>query len=153
MDILIILFMLVAEPPQGVSMEDFFQKQCEAGNQQACERFAGLSESLVQQKRLEQRSQEFWKGINTQELMLDEKKPDLQDAYPLVMHDFIKMESETGSTEILDEERLPQCAMHYHNHWINRKLWYPSNDDGTLDWPAIYIYIVDHYFGYCLRKQ
>ena len=147
------LFLLAAEPPQGVSMEDFYRHECEAGHQHACEKLAVLSEGLVQQKRLEQRSTGFWKDINTQELMLDKKKPGLQDAYPLVMRDFFKMESETGSTEILDEERLPQCAMHYHNHWINRKLWYPSNDDGTPDWPAIYIYIVDHYFGYCLKQQ
>ena len=80
MNILIALILLAAETPQGVSMEDFFQQQCEAGNQQACERFAELSEGLVQQKKLEQRSKEFWKDINTQELMLDKKKPDLQAA-------------------------------------------------------------------------
>ena len=152
-NILIALILLAAETPQGVSMEDFFQQQCEAGNQQACERFAELSEGLVQQKKLEQRSKEFWKDINTQELMLDKKKPDLQAAYSLVMRDFFKMESETGSTEILNEERLPQCATHYHNHWINKKLWWPALEDGTPDWYSIYIYIVDHYYGYCLRQQ
>jgi hypothetical protein len=151
-NILIALILLVAETPQGVSMEDFFQQQCEAGNQQACERFTELSEGLVQQKRLELRSQKFWKDINTQELMLDKKKPDLQAAYSLVMRDFINMEAEYGSTEKLDEERLPQCSTHYHNHWINKKLWWPALEDGTPDWPLIYNYIVDHYYGYCLRR-
>lgn len=147
------LFLLAAEPPQSVSMEDFYQRECEAGKQQACEKLAALSGGLVQQKRLEQRSTGFWKEINTQELMLDKKKPNLQDAYPLVMRDFIKMEAATGSTEKLDEDRLPQCAMHYHNHWVNKKLWWPTLEDGSPDWPAIYIYIVDHYYGFCLKQQ
>ena len=149
--IITVLILLAAEPPQGVSMEDYYRRECEAGNQHACEKVAELTESLVYQKRLEQRSVEFWKEVNTQELMLDEKRPNLQDAYPLVMRDFIKMEAAAGSTENLDEDRLPQCAMHYHNYWINRKLWYPSNDDGSPDWPSIYHYIVDHYYGFCLR--
>jgi hypothetical protein len=150
--IIFALLLLAADLPQGVSMEDFYQRECAAGHQNACEKLAALSEGLVQQKRLEQRSIEFWKDINTHELMLDKKKPDLQDAYPLVMRDFFKMDAAAGSTEKLNEERLPQCALHYHNHWLNKKLWYPANDDGLPDWPAIYIYIVDHYYGYCLKS-
>ncbi len=149
--VIISLFLLVTETPQSVSIEDFFQRECEAGKTQACEKVTELSASRVNQERLEKRSHEFWKEVNTDELMLDPKKPDLQDAYPLVMRDFIKMETEAGSTETLDEERLSQCAAHYHNHWINRKMWWPMLEGGTPDWPSIYNYIVDHYYGYCLR--
>lgn len=151
--ILVTLILLVAEAPQGVSREDFFRRECDAGDHHACERLAELNESLVYQKRLEQRSNEFWNEVNIEELMIDKKTPDLQDAYPLVMRDFINMEAEYGSTEKLDEERLPQCAAHYHNHWVNRKMWWPRLEDGTPDWPSIYNYIVDHYYGYCLRPH
>ena len=139
--------------PQSVTMEDFLRRDCDAGNQQSCEKLVELSESLVYQKRLEQRSKEFWEEVNTQELMLDKKRPDLQDTYALVMHDFIKMEADMGSTEKLEEDRLPQCARHYHNHWVNKKMWWPMLENGMPDWPSIYNYIVDHYYGYCLRQQ
>lgn len=152
MKILILSFLLFAEAPQGVSKEEYFRRQCDAGDQHACEKLAEIEAGIVYQQRLEKRSNEFWKEINTDELMLDEKTPDLQDAYPLVMRDFINMESKNGSTEQLDEERLPQCALHYHNHWVNRKMWWPRLEDGTPDWAGIYNYIVDHYYGYCLRK-
>jgi hypothetical protein len=152
MKILVITFLLIAEAPQGVSKEEYFRRQCDTGDQHACEKVAEIEEGLVYQQRLEKRSNEFWTEINTDELMLDRKTPDLQDVYPLVMRDFIAMEAENGSTEKLDEERLPQCAAHYHNHWVNRKMWWPRLEDGTPDWPGIYYYIVDHYYGYCLRK-
>ena len=150
---LVSLALIIAETPQSVSIEDFFRHECEAGNQQSCEKVSELSASRINQERLEKRSGEFWNEINTKELMLDEKRPDLQDTYPLVMRDFIRMEAEAGSAETLDEERLPQCARHYHNHWINRKMWWPMLEDGTPDWPSIYNYIVDHYYGYCLRPH
>lgn len=151
MNILMVMILLVAEAPQGVSMEDFFRNQCEEGNQQACARLAELSAGLVLQQKLEQRSREFWKDVTTGELMLD-GKPDLQAAYPLVIRDFLVAEVQAGVNEEPNEERLRECARHYHNHWINKKLWYPANEDGSPDWPAVYVYIVDHYYGFCLRQ-
>ena len=150
LQILTSLFLLAAEAPHGVSMEDFFRKECDAGKQESCERLALLSEDLVKQKRLTQRSEDFWQDVDTQQLMLD-KKPNLQAAYPLVMHDYFKSEAAAGNNETLNEALLPECARHYHNYWINKKLWWPANDDGTPDWPSIYLYIVDHYYGYCLK--
>lgn len=148
---LITLFLLATEAPQGVSMEEFFRKECEAGKQESCERLAVLSQGLVKQERLEQRAEEFWKDINTRELML-ENKPDLAAAYPLVLHDYFKSENEAGENITLAEEMLPECGRHYHNHWINKKMWWPALEDGTPDWPSIYNYIVDHYYGYCLKQ-
>ena len=146
------LFLVAAEQPQGVNLEDFFRKECAAGKQEACARADHLSSDLVIQKRLEKRSVEFWQEVNTQELMLDTKKPDLAAAYPLVMQDYIRMETEAGDAQTLAEDRLPECARHYHNHWINKKMWWPANDDGSPDWPSIYTFIVDHYYGYCLKQ-
>ena len=146
------LFLIAAEQPQTVTVEDFLRKECAAGKQESCARADHLSSDLVIQKRLEKRSEEFWQEVDTQELMLDTKKPDLAAAYPLVMQDYIRMETEAGDAQTLAEDRLPECARHYHNHWINKKMWWPANDDGTPDWPSIYIFIVDHYYGYCLKQ-
>ena len=149
---LLVLPFPAAASPHTVTMEDFYRKQCETGDQAACEKLDALSEGLKHQEKLQQRSVEFWKNVDTRMLMLDEKRPDLYAAYPLVMRDYIATRQSEGSDEKLDEERLPQCARHYHNYWINKKLWYPSDDEGRPDWPSIYIFIVDHYYGYCLRS-
>lgn len=146
-----LLILVAAIEPHNVTMEEFFRSECENGDQVACEKLNNLSKDLVIQKRLKARSEIFWNDIDTSQLMQD-KKPNLQDAYPLVMQDFIRSQNEAGIKETLDTEKLPQCARHYHNYWINRKLWWPTNEDGKPDWPSIYIYIVDHYYGYCLRK-
>jgi len=109
------LLLVAAEQPQTVTVEDFLRKECEAGKQESCVRAEHLSSDLIVQKRLEIRSVEFWKDVNTQELMLDKKKPDLAAAYPLVMHDYIRIETEAGNAQTLLEDRLPQCARHYLN--------------------------------------
>ena len=127
------LLLVAAGEPHNVTVEDFLLHECQAGKQESCMRAEQLAVDLEKQKRLEQRSGEFWNGINTAELMLDKKKPDLETAYPLVMHDYFRMEAEAGDKQTLLEDRLPQCARHYHNHWINKKMWWPANDDGTPD--------------------
>lgn len=147
-----LLLLVAAVEPHSVTMEEFFRGECEKGDQIACEKLNNLSKDLVIQKRLKARSEKFWHDIDTSQLMLD-KKPNLQDAYPLVMQDFIRSQNEAGINETLMLEKLPQCAQHYHNYWINRKLWWPTEEDGTPDWPSIYVYIVDHYYGYCLRHE
>lgn len=155
MNILISMsFMLLftAMEPQSVAREDFFRKECEAGSRQACEKLEALMSGKVVGERLTARSAEFWKEVDTEALMLDEKRPNLGAAYPLVMRDFIAMEQAAGAPVQLDESRLPRCAAHYHNYWINRKLWYPSTEEGNPDWPSIYEFIVDHYYGFCLKN-
>ena len=150
--LLMFLFLPAAAGPHNVTVEDFLQQECAACKQDSCVRAQQLAVELVQQQRLEKRAVEFWKDIDTIELMLDKKKPDLQRAYPLVIRDYFKMEAEAGNAQTLQENRLPQCARHYHNHWINKKMWWPANDDGTPDWPSIYTFIVDHYYGFCLKQ-
>ena len=150
--LLTFLFLPVADQPHSVTVEDFLQRECAAGKQESCERAEQLAVDLEKQKRLEDRTLEFWKDVNTTELMLDKKKPDLEGAYPLVIRDYLKMEAEAGDTQTLQEDLLPSCARHYHNHWVNKKMWWPANDDGTPDWPSIYTFIVDHYYGFCLKQ-
>jgi hypothetical protein len=146
-----LLLLLASFEPHSVTMEEFFKHRCDEGDQSACEKLNNLKKSLIIQKRLDERSEKFWQDIDTS-LLIQDKKPILHDAYPLVMQDFFRTENEAGVDENLEVEKLPECARHYHNHWINKKLWWPTNEDGTPDWPSIYIYIVDHYYGYCLRK-
>ena len=117
------LALFAAGGPQQVTIEDFMQRQCQAGKQEACARARQLSVELEALKRLEQRAQAFWRDVNTAQLMLDQKKPDLEAAYPLVMHDYQRMEAAAGHDQALLEDYLPRCARHYHNHWINKKLW------------------------------
>lgn len=145
------MVLFAADGPHQVTVKEFMQRQCQAGNEEACARAQQLSVDLEAQKRLEQRAEAFWRDVNTADLMFDQKKPDLEAAYPLVMHDYQRMEAAAGHTQTLLEDYLPQCARHYHNHWINKKMWWPAWDDGTPDWPSIYTFIVDHYYGFCVK--
>ena len=147
------LFLIAAEQPHTVTLEDFLRKECAAGKQESCARADQLSSDLIVEDRLNKRSVEYWKNVNTQGLMLDKKRPDLAAAYPMVMRDYFAMEAKAGNKQTLLEDRLPQCARHYHNFWINKKMWWPANDDGSPDWPSIYIFIVDHYYGFCVKQQ
>ncbi len=147
-----LLFLVSAMEPHNVTMEDFFRQECEAGNKSACSRQAALADNTQVQEHLEKRAVIFWDDVDTGLLMLDQKRPDLQAAYPLVMDDYINSQQK-NSNELQNPDRLSQCAKHYHNHWINKKLWYPALENGQPDWPSIYVFIVDHYYGYCLRSS
>ncbi len=84
--------------------------------------------------------------------MLDEKTPNLEGAYPGVMQDHLESEIAAGEDLTLDVVRLSGCANHYHNHWVNKKLWWPTDDEYKPDWASIYVFIVDHYYGFCLKS-
>ena len=152
MSAIILLFsLMVVSQPQGLSIADFLETKCREGDQRACERFEILKAGLVKQQRLANYARAFAANLDTQGLMLDEKKPNLAAVYPLVMHNFSKMESEAGEAVMLSEDKLTGCAEHYHNHWLNRKLWWPALDSGQPDWESIYTFVVDHYYGFCLK--
>jgi len=148
-----LLFLVAAEQPRTVAIVDLLERECAQGNQASCERVASINESLEQQKRLEAYSIAFAESVNGNEYMLDKKIPDLAAAYPVVMRDFNQQETAAGISEVLDENSLPYCGEHYHNHWINKKLWWPTREDGQPDWESIYEFIVDHYYGFCLRQE
>ena len=102
--------------------------------------------------RIQLRVAAFSKELEQKHLMLDEKRPDLKAAYPLVMEDYFLALHEAGSTEtIVSQPHLQQCATHYHEYWINKKLWWP-NEDGKPNWEDIYVFIVDHYYGFCVKQ-
>lgn len=140
-----------ADEPKSVSIIDFVEKQCEAGDQRSCERLEELDRDLKRHKRLLEYSASFAGEFNGEDYTYD-NKPDLAGAYAVALKHFFARETEAGYKNLLQENQLSQCAGHYHNHWRNRKLWWPTKEDETPDWQRIYVYIVDHYYGYCLKR-
>jgi len=138
--------------PQAVSVEDFLESECNKGVQKDCEKRAELRKQLIKQERLQTRAVLYSERINGNGPMLDEKTPNLEGAYPDVMQDHLESEIAAGETLTLDKVRLPGCANHYHNHWVNKKLWWPTDDARNPDWASIYVFIVDHYYGFCLKS-
>jgi len=147
-----LLLAIAAMQPHAVSVEEFLEKECDRGVQKDCEKLADLRLQLVKQKRLQERAVLYGQRINGNGPMLDEKTPDLEGAYQGVMQDHLASEIAAGEDLTLDEICLPRCANHYHNYWVNKKLWWPIDDDRNPDWASIYVFIVDHYYGFCLKS-
>ncbi len=147
-----LILAVAAAQPHAVSMEEFLENECDKGVQKDCETLADLKVQQVKQKRLQERAVSYGQRINGNGPMLDEKTPDLEGAYPVVMQDHLQSEIAAGEDITLDEVRLPGCANHYHNHWVNKKLWWPTDDEYKPDWASIYVFIVDHYYGFCLKS-
>ncbi len=145
-------FLLVAaNPPQHLTYEDLLKYKCDNGNQTACSKLIQIEEDEEQANFLGERVAAFSVELENKHLMLDAKRPDLEAAYPLVRDDYFQGLQHAGELDALvPAPRLAQCAGHYHNYWINKKLWWPNNE-GKPDWESIYVFIVDHYFGFCLK--
>ncbi len=150
--IISLLFAMAAVQPHAVSMEEFLQKECNKGVEKDCKELADLKLQLVKQKRLKERAVLYGQRINGNGPMLDEKTPNLGGAYPVVMQDHLESEIAAGEDLTFVEVRLPRCANHYHNHWVNKKLWWPTDNERRPDWASIYVFIVDHYYGFCLKS-
>lgn len=151
--VLISLLLAVAgTQPHAVSLEEFLENECDRGVEKDCEKLVDLRLQLVKQKRLQERAVLYGQRIDGNGSMLDEKTPNLEEAYPDVMQDHLQSELAAGETLTLDEVRISGCAIHYHNHWVNKKLWWPTDDDRKPDWVSIYVFIVDHYYGFCLKS-
>ena len=147
-----LLLMIAATQPHAVSLEEFLENECDRGVEKDCEKLVDLRLQLVKQKRLQERAVLYGQRIDGNGPMLDEKTPNLEEAYPDVMQDHLQSELAAGETLTLDEVRISGCAIHYHNHWVNKKLWWPTDDEYKPDWASIYVFIVDHYYGFCLKS-
>lgn len=150
--LLVAVYLPVSVQPHDLSMADYLRDKCQQGDTKACQRFEAMEEEQKQAEEMEKRAIAFSRNFDNEHYEQN-NKPDLEAAYPVVMRDYFQFEAEAGNGKlILDEARLRSCARHYHNYWVNRKLWWPTTEAGRPDWTSIYIYIVDHYFGYCLRQ-
>ena len=147
----LILFAVLNEPHQFSALE-LWERECNGGDQEACERFANAQAGAGKLERLDGLAQRYGARADRAELE-DAGRPRLNVAYKQVMQDFIGAEHAAGEMELnYDEETVNYCADQFHNYWINRKLWWPTDANGDPSWTDIYYYIVDHYHGICLRR-
>ncbi len=146
------LLALAANAPHEYSYADLLNYKCSNGNEQACERLKQIEIDRQESERIARRVEAFGKQLEHKQLMLDDKRPDLKAAYPLVIDDYFAELLRSGSTESpVSTPHLQQCATHYHEYWINKKLWWP-NEDGKPNWEDIYVFIIDHYYGFCVKQ-
>ena len=132
---------------------DFFKRECANGKEEACVRVEEEEKNKAFSERIGKQALAFSQTVNRLALEED-NKPNLYEAYAEALEFYLKSETESGIEGLaLDETRLPRCAEHYHNHWRNKKLVWPVDDEGRPDWAAIYIYIIDHYYGFCLKQK
>ena len=147
----LILFVALDEPRQFSAL-DLWERECSEGDQAACERFENAQAGAVKLERLDGLAQRYGARADREQLEQD-GRPLLDLAYKQVMQDFIDAEHAAGEKELdYDEETVNYCADHFHNYWVNRKLWWPTDENGDPSWTDIYYYIVDHYYGICMRR-
>jgi len=152
MKIIALFILIVAAQPHRFSMLDFWEKKCKAGNVASCERLESSKAGVEKLARLDTLARKYGDNVK-REALEKQGKPLLNIAYRQVMDDFIKSENEVGNNEIhYDESAINYCADHFHNYWVNKKLWWPTDVNGNPGWTDIYYYIIDHYYGICLRR-
>ena len=148
----VLIFSLVCLSASAESIREFHQRQCTKGVAESCERAAALLEGEQHANRIDELGDSFARTVDRSE-MEEENKPILNIAYTDVLDDYFRKEAENGVKQVVASDILNLCADHYHNHWRNKKMWWPMNDAGEPDWSTIYYYIVEHYYGYCLRAN
>ena len=148
-----LIFMVVLNEPHQFSALDLWERECSDGDVAACERLENALAGTGKLERLDSLAERYGARVDRSELE-DDGRPRLNLAYRQVMQDFISAEHAAGNRELhYDEEAISYCAEHFHNYWRNRKLWWPTDENGAPGWTNIYYYIVDHYYGICLRRR
>ncbi len=133
------------------SLRQYHQRKCSAGNTDSCKRVAEMLVGERHAERIVELGDHYAVNVN-RSVMEEDNKPILRKAYLDMLDDYFKAEAEHGVKWVVANEVLNLCAEHYHDHWRNRKMWWPTDDEGEPDWSTIYYYVVDHYYGYCLRS-
>jgi hypothetical protein len=148
---LILIGFLICLPVSAESVREFHQRKCEEGHSENCKRAAAMLEGEQHADRIVELGDNFAMKVVRSEREED-NKPILIEAYPDVLDDYFEQESENGIKRLVTHEMMELCAEHFHDYWRNRKMWWPTDDDGKPDWSTIYYYMVEHYYGYCLRS-
>ncbi len=150
--LLILIGVLIYLPVSAESLREYHQRKCNEGNtEKSCQRAAAMLEGEQHAQQIVELGDKFAITVDRSALE-EENKPKLQEAYLLVLDDYFKEESDKGIKREVKNDMLDLCAEHFHNHWRNRKMWWPTNEAGKPDWSTIYYYIVEHYYGFCLRS-
>lgn len=142
---------IISSSVTAESVREFHQRKCEQGNADSCERAADLLEGERHAQRIVELGDQFAAGVD-RSVMEEDNKPLLKNAYTKVLDDYFKAEAGNGIEPLVTRDIINLCAEHYNDYWRNRKMWWPTDDDGKPDWSTIYFYIVEHYYGYCLRS-
>lgn len=145
------LLLFIPSLVSAESLREFQERQCKQGKQESCERAADMLEGEQHADHIVLLGDKFATNVDRAKREAD-KKPILAEAYIDVLDDYFKAEAENGVKLAVAADVINLCAEHYHDYWINRKMWWPTNDAGQPDWSTIYYYIVEHYYGYCLRS-
>ena len=132
------------------SVREFHQRQCAKGIEKSCKRAEALLEGERHADRIVELGDLFAQQVIRTEYEED-NKPILKKSYLPIMDDYFSNESDNGIKKFVSDEMLLMCAEHFHDHWRNRKLWWPTDEDVKPDWSTIYYYTVEHYYGFCLR--
>jgi len=146
-----ISFLLISSLASAESLREYQERKCKEGNPDSCERAGDMLEGEKHAERIVKLGDHYAADLNRSELEEDNKTV-LRDAYLDVLDDYFKAESGNGIKQAVSAAVINLCADHYHDHWRNRKMWWSTDDEGKPDWSTIYYYIVDHYYGYCLRS-
>jgi hypothetical protein len=146
-----IFLIFISSLVSAESLREFHQRKCNEGNKDSCGRATDMLEGEQHAERIVQLGDHFAAEVD-RSVLEEDRKPILSEAYLDVLDDYFKAEAENGIKQAVADEMIKLCAEHYHDHWRNRKMWWPTDDEGKPDWSTIYYYIVDHYYGYCLRS-
>ncbi len=148
---LLFFCLIISSSVSAESVREFHQRKCEQGNAESCGRAADLLEGERHAKSIVEHGDHFAEVVD-RTVMEEDNKPLLKDAYTEVLDDYFKAEADNGLKPLVTKDVINLCAEHYNDHWRNRKMWWPTDVDGKPDWSTIYYYIVEHYYGYCLRS-
>ena len=149
--LLIFFSVFISAIASAESVREFHERKCAEGNVDSCQRAADMREGEAQGERIAVLGDLFAKDID-RSVMEEDNKPLLRKAYTIVLKDYFDAEASKGIKQAVTNEALTVCAEHFNHHWRDRKMWWPTDDAGKPDWSAIYFYIIDHYYGYCLRS-
>ena len=148
-----LLLCVITNVSQAETIREFHERMCAAGKQASCEKSAALKQGEDHAGWIDQLGDEFSPEL-AKNAMEEDGKPDLKKAYELVLADYFQAElREHNKERKINDGLLEFCSSHYHNYWRNKKMIWPVNEQQEPDWPAIYFFIVEHYYGYCLRSQ
>ena len=145
-----LLLLTAAGAPHNFTIVDFWKKKCDEGDERACEKIEGSKQAEAKLARLNQLADVFRDQIKEEDFLLDDK-PNLGKAYPQVIEGYLRSldDPQLGQG---DRYAIEYCARHFHNYWLNKKFWWPTDAEDKPDWGTIYVYIVDHYHGVCLNQ-
>lgn len=145
-------FLLLAtnSEPHSFTIIDFWQRKCEEGDLAACAKLESNKLNEHKLEKLNSLASSFQENILPEDFLLD-KKPNLEKAYPLVIMNYLQLFADQRDKNP-GKFAIDYCAKHFQNYWLNKKYWWPTNIEDKPDWATIYVYIVDHYHGLCLKQ-